>query len=70
MENDIKQEIDSLRRELEALKKEDARKERVIRKLSVQLKKTARTLRTVKESSRRNANDINSLKGTLRSIAR
>lgn len=70
MENDIRQEIDSLKRELQALKKEDARKERIIRKLSVQLRKTAKTLRTVKESSRRNANDISSLKGTLRTIAR
>lgn len=70
MENDIKQEIDSLKKELQALKKEDIRKERIIRKLSMQLRKTVKTLKSVKENSRRNSNDINSLKGALRTISR
>lgn len=70
MENDIKQEINSLRKELEALKKESVLKERFIRRLTIQLRKATKTLKSVKERTRRNANAIDSIKNTLRAMSR
>jgi len=66
--DEIAKEVTSLKKEVETLKKNDARKERIIRKLSLQLRKAVKTIRTVKESSRRNSGAIDALKGAFRNM--
>ena len=68
MENDVKAEFEKLQKEINQLKKDSAQKDRVIRKLSNELKNSVKRVKYLKEVTNRNAHAIDSLRNALRKI--
>ena len=71
MENDdVKHEFEKLRKEIEDLKRQNLRHERILKQLSTQLTKTVKQFKSLKEATRHSSGAIESIKGVLRNLGR
>lgn len=70
MEDDVRAEFEKLKKEIESLKRDNARKDRVLRQLSLQLSKAVKQIKTLKETSSRNTGSLDAVKNVLRNMGR
>ena len=70
MEDDVKAEFEKLKKEIEDLKKRDARKERLFVKLSKQFNNHIKQFKVYKNATRSNGNSIETIKNVLRNMSR
>lgn len=68
--DEIKKEVIELRKEVEAFKKREKAKDRLITRLSKQLNSATKQIKTLKVSSRNNANAIDALRSAFRNAFR
>lgn len=70
MDDDVKAEFDKLKKEIDDLKRERYRHERILKQLSSQLSKAIKQIRTLKDTSHRNGGAIDGIKSILRNMGR
>jgi len=70
MDDNVRAEFEKLKKEIDELRKDNVRKDRILRQLSLQLSKAVKQIKTLKDTTHRNTGSLDALKNLLRNTGR